>query len=114
MHLINFRFGTELRQPLFQGTKWELSRNSEVIGLLPTYASVKSTSTFTLAKIIASFGSGLKLQTSAETTGDEYIRVPRGQERITYDMRKVHTTGDENIQVHISTQKAGDQYMPSG
>ena len=62
-----------------------------------------------LQKIGRPRGSGLKLQTSAETngdqhiqlemvhtngyrTGDEYIRVPRGQEKSTYDKRRVHTS----------------------
>ena len=37
------------------------------------------------------------------TTGDEYIRVPKGQETSTYEClevrRRVHTTGNEYIQV---------------
>ena len=46
---------------------------------------------------------GLKLQTSAETTGDEYIRVGIVQETSTYEClevrRRVRTTGDEYIRV---------------
>ena len=41
--------------------------------------------------------------------------MPRGQETSTYDRRRVHTTGDEYIQVDISRHqypKAVDQYIP--
>ena len=41
------------------------------------------------------------------TTGDEYIRVPRGQEASTYDRRQVHTS-------RYQYPKAGDQYIPVG
>ena len=47
--------------------------------------------------------SGLKLQTSAETNEDEYVRVGIVQETSTYEClevrRRVHTTGDEYIRV---------------
>ena len=47
--------------------------------------------------------------TSGYHAGDEYIRVPSGQGTTTYEClevrRRVHTTGDEYIQVHFSTQK---------
>ena len=52
---------------------------------------------------------GLNLQTSAKTTGDEYIRVGIMQETSTYEClevrTRVHMTGDEYIQLHIITQK---------
>ena len=58
----------------------------------------------TLISVKAGFKrSGLKLQMSAETNGDEYIRVGIVQETSTYEClevrRRVHTTGDENIRV---------------
>ena len=56
-----------------------------------------------LAKNSSEQGSGLKLQTSSETIGDEYIRVGIVQETSTYEClevrRRVHTTGDEYIRV---------------
>ena len=45
-----------------------------------------------------------RVHRSGYHAADEYIRVPRDQEMSTYDRRRVHTTGDEYIQVHISTQ----------
>ena len=52
--------------------------------------------------------SGLKLQTSAETNGDEYIRVGIVQETSTYEClevrRRVHTTGDEYIRAPRSQE----------
>ena len=80
--------------------------------------------------MITAIGLGLKLQTSEETTGDEYIqqqhtydwrrvrtsgyhtgdeyiRVPRGQKTSTYDKRRVHTS-------RYQYPKAGDQYIPVG
>ena len=33
-----------------------------------------------------------RVHTSGYRTGDEYIRVPRGQETSTYDWRQVHTS----------------------
>ena len=47
----------------------------------------------------------LEVRRRVHTTGDEYIRVPRGQETSTY----------KYIQVDISRSqypKAGDQYIP--
>ena len=41
----------------------------------------------------------LEVRRRVHTTGDGYIRVPRGQETSTYDRRRVHTTGDEYIRV---------------
>ena len=75
------------------------------------------------------------VHTSGYRTGDEYIRVPRGQETSTYEClevrKRVHTTGDQYIrvprdqetstyryiQVDISRYqypKAGDQYILVG
>ena len=99
-------------------------------------------------KLLYSFGRGKaiyecgddwrRVHTSGYRTGDEYIRVPRGQETSTYDFRRVHTTGyhaaDEYIRVprdqetstydhirketstykYVSVPKAGDQYIPVG
>ena len=58
-----------------------------------------------------------RVHMSGYRTGDEYTRVHRGQETSTYDRRRVHTTGDEYIQVDISRYqypKAGEQYIPVG
>ena len=62
---------------------------------------------------------------SAETTGDEYIRLHTPadeymrvgivQETSTYDClevrRRVHTTGDEYIRVHTSPNKLGIEFI---
>ena len=40
-----------------------------------------------------------RVHASGYRTGDEYIRVPRGQETTTYNRRRVHTIGDEYIRV---------------
>ena len=55
-------------------------------------------------------------------TGDEYIRVPRGQEtstynrrRVTYEClevrRRVHATGDECLEVRRRVHTTGDEYI---
>ena len=72
-------------------------------------------------------GSGLKLQTSAETNGDEYIRLETSTYECLEVRRRAHTTGDEYIRQETSTYKyiqvdisryqypkAGDQVYTSG
>ena len=74
-------------------------------------------------------GSDLKLQESAETTGDEYIRLHTTgdeymrvgivQETTTYEClearRRLHMSekrpGDEYIRVHISPDKPGIEFI---
>ena len=51
------------------------------------------------------------MHASGYRTGDEYIRVPRGQETTTYDRRRVHTIGDEYIRVHTSPNKLGIEFI---